>query len=104
MQMMLVFQHYAKGASRPDDITLSHVPTPIESEAAVPSVGDIITMQVCWPDEKRGQVGWFKVIGRTYAYTREVLDNGGIGKITDCWIYVFVTPGTGDEIGMDVKQ
>lgn len=104
MQVELVFQHKSHSVSRPDDITLSDVPVDPQGQPVVPNIGEIVTQQVCYPDDERGNFRSFKVVGKNHVYIREVGEDGGIGKVLGCTIYVIVAPADDNDLGVDFKQ
>ncbi|ENX07670.1 MULTISPECIES: hypothetical protein [Acinetobacter] len=67
--MKVEFQYLAKGADRPDNITLSDAGYLIEQGEPIPSKGDCIMIEICSPIDKRGNFGHFKVIARHFMYS-----------------------------------
>lgn len=67
--MKIEFQYLAKGANRPDNMTLSDAGYLVEAGEPIPSKGDCIMIEICNPFEKRGNIGHFKVVSRHFMYS-----------------------------------
>lgn len=107
MKTRITFQYQAPGQSKPDDITLTDVMSELSPGSSVPMPGDIVSMQVCWPEEDRNKFKAFRVLARHFMYTHEHVDVGGsdgIGKISDCQIFVVVTDADDDEPGVVIAE
>lgn len=66
--MKIEFQYLAKGASKPDNVTLIDSGYTVESGEPIPNIGDCISAEICFPLEKKGFVGHFKVVARHFFY------------------------------------
>ncbi|MFN9645853.1 MAG: hypothetical protein ACK6BG_12225 [Cyanobacteriota bacterium] len=76
METNIVFQ-YKPESKMPDDITLTDVLSPLAAGSAVPSIGDIVTLQLAstlreFQGELAGNFKSFQVIGRTSQITRKM--------------------------------
>jgi hypothetical protein len=106
METSITFQYKPEG-KRPDDITLTDVPSPLAAGSAVPNIGDIVTIQLAstlreFQGEQAGNFKSFQVIGRNFIYNSQ--DGRGSEKLISCNIYIIVTDVSDDVIGVDTKQ
>ena len=67
--MKIEFQYLAKGADRPDSVTLSDAGYLVEQGEPTPFIGDCIMLEICSPLDKKGNFGHFKVVARHFRYS-----------------------------------
>ena len=67
--MKIEFQYLAKGADRPDSVTLSDAGHLVEQGEPTPFIGDCIMLEICSPLDKKGTFGHSKVAARHFLYT-----------------------------------
>ena len=67
--MKIEFQYLAKGADRPDSVTLSDAGYLVEQGEPTPFIGDCIMLEICSPLDKKGNFGHFKVVARHFMYS-----------------------------------
>jgi hypothetical protein len=105
METYINFQYKAEG-KRPDDITITDVPTQLIGTYCVPSVGDIVNLQIAsnikeFKDKTPGSFCRFQVIGRQFQYCTK--DGMGKSEIDRCDIYIIVSDVNNDVPGYDIK-
>lgn len=89
MQIRMSFQYKAPD-STPDAYTITDEMTEIASSACIPACGDLVMLQVCQPENERGQFKSFKVVSRNYEYTF-ANPAAANGQLISCDVIVIVS-------------
>ncbi len=111
METYITFQYKPEGR-RPDDITLSDVPTLLPKGSMLPNIDDIVTIELAsvareFQNEQVGNLKQFQVGGRHFVYVAEdKIGSKGekVKTFTHCNIVVVVTDVDDDIIGSDIKE
>ena len=66
--MNIEFQYLAKGADKPDSVTLADFGYKVDTGEPILAIGDCVSIEICFPAEKKGHIGHYKVVSRHFFY------------------------------------